>query len=122
MVARLISTPVGVIRKVRRCLLNRRDHLELLFSEEVFPVLVLSLKLLVGTLNCGLLLVEFSDLFLKDVDLLLLLLAAPHGTLPVLESLTSLLVLVWIVLIGENSSLILNLLLNILLLLLGKGA
>jgi hypothetical protein len=96
--------------------------LELLFSKEVFPVLVLSLKLLIGTLNCGLLLVEFSDLLLKDVNLLLLLLAASDGTLPVLESLTGLLVLIWIFLIGEDSCLILNLLLNILLLLLGKGA
>ena len=69
MIAGLISTSVRVVREVRICLLNRRNHLELLLGKEILPILVLSLELLVSALNCGLLLVEFSDLLLKDIDL-----------------------------------------------------
>jgi len=61
------------------------DHgLELLLCEQVFPVLVLALELVVGTLDGSFLLLKLAYFFFQDFHLLALLHSAADSAFSVL--------------------------------------
>ena len=62
------------------------DRGQLLFGEKVFPVLILTLELLIGALNGSLLLLQLADLLLEDLHLLTFLHSAPDSAFSVLEA------------------------------------
>jgi len=89
-----------------------------LFGEEVFPVLILTLKLVIGTLNGSLLLLKLADLLLEDFHLLSFLHSAPDSAFSVLEALSGLLVGIRILGVVVRAAPVHNILLQVLLLLL----
>ena len=107
-----------------RCLLlldgSGYDTLQLLSGKEVFPVFILTLKLIIRGFDGGLLLHQFTHLIFEDLHLSTLLLSASHSALSVLESLSGLLILVGILTVVIIAASIDDLLLQILLLFLGN--
>lgn len=66
--------------------LDRNYVLQLLLAEQILPVLVLALELLVGTLDSSFLLLEFMDFFFKYLHLVAFLYSTPHRAFSILEA------------------------------------
>lgn len=114
-----------ILRSVIRYLAERshidKRLLELLLREKFLPVLVLSLELFVLGLDCGFLLRQLRDLILKDLHFVSLLHSASHCTFPVLKTFSGLLINEWIIFKFVDSTPVLDGLLEVLLLFLGKA-
>jgi hypothetical protein len=91
-----------------------------LLGEEVLPVFVLTLKLVIGTLLGSLLLFKLSDLGLEDLDFLLLLSSASDGALAILLSFSGLLVVERVLGVAVGAAAVHDVLRDVLLLLLGE--
>lgn len=95
---------------------SRYDSLELLFSKKIFPVLVLSGKLSISTLNTGFFFIQLLDHLLELFDLLTSFFAASFGAFAILKAFSSLFVLIGVILVVKLTPLIIDDFLGVLLL------
>lgn len=116
----MILIAIGAHRGAQRRNTDWRGSLQLLLREQILPVLILALELIVGTFNGSLLFLQLANLLLEHLHLVSFLQSAAYCALTVLQSLASFFVLTWIlgVIVGATS--VSDGLLEVLLLLLGQ--